>query len=89
MLNFIEETYERYHRNRPLTTAHIATEAAFAFIQYGFTRLNLQQIIGRALNDNQGSIKVLEKCGVESLAEEYVHGYLHKTYQATNPAIKS
>jgi ribosomal-protein-alanine N-acetyltransferase len=66
-----------------------ATEAAFACIQYGFTRLDLQQIIGRALTGNLASIKVLEKCGMKYLVEEYVHGYLHKTYQATNPAIKS
>ena len=66
-----------------------ATEAAFACIEYGFTRLDLQKIIGRALPGNLASIKVLEKCGMKYLAEEYVHGYLHRTYQATNPAIKS
>src|SRR6266496_1440561 len=66
-----------------------ATEAAFACIQYGFTGLDLQQIIGRALTGNLASIKVFEKCGMKFLVEEYVHGYLHKTYQATNPAIKA
>jgi RimJ/RimL family protein N-acetyltransferase len=66
-----------------------ATEAASACIDYGFTRLNLNLIIGRALPENFGSIKVLEKCGMKYLHEEVMHGYLHKTYQVTNPAIKS
>jgi len=54
-----------------------------------FTGLNLQKITGRALTGNLVSIKVLEKCGMKFLAEEYVHGHLHKTYQATNPTIKA
>jgi ribosomal-protein-alanine N-acetyltransferase len=66
-----------------------ATESAFASIQYGFTRLNLQHITGRALPGNLVSIRVLEKCGMKYLGEEYVDGYLHRTYQSTNPAIKS
>ncbi len=65
-----------------------ATESAFACIQYGFSKLNLQQIIGRALPGNLASIRVLEKCGMQYLGEEFVDGYLHKTYQATNPAIQ-
>jgi [ribosomal protein S5]-alanine N-acetyltransferase len=66
-----------------------ATEAALACIEYGFTRLNLQRIVGRALPGNLASIKVLEKCAMKYLHEEVMHGYLHKTYQVTNPAIKS
>jgi RimJ/RimL family protein N-acetyltransferase len=66
-----------------------ATEAALACIEYGFTRLNLRLVVGRALPANLASIKVLEKCGMKYLHEEVMHGYLHKTYQVTNPAIKS
>ncbi len=66
-----------------------ATEAALACIEYGFTTLNLRRIVGRALPPNLASIKVLEKCGMKYLHEEVMHGYLHKTYQVTNPAIKS
>jgi|SRR5689334_17424575 len=66
-----------------------AKEAAVACLEYGFTRLKLDRIVGRALPANLGSIKVLEKCGMEFLKEEVMHGYLHKTYQVTNPAIKS
>src|SRR4030095_3069017 len=65
-----------------------ATEAAFACLQYGFNRLGFQKIVGRALPENLASIRVLEKCGLRYVGEEYVHGYLHKTYKATNPAIQ-
>ena len=65
-----------------------ATEAAFACINHGFTRLKLPQITGRALPGNLASIKVLENCGMDYLGEEFVDGYLHKTYQVTNPAIR-
>jgi RimJ/RimL family protein N-acetyltransferase len=65
-----------------------ATEAAFSCLQYGFNKLNLQKIVGRALPGNLASIRVLEKCGMQYVCEEIVHGLLHKTYQATNPAIQ-
>jgi ribosomal-protein-alanine N-acetyltransferase len=65
-----------------------ATEAALACVEYGFNKLDLRQVVGRALPGNLASIKVLEKCGMKYLNEEVMHGYLHKTYQVTNPAIK-
>ena len=65
-----------------------ATEAALACIEYGFSNLDLHQVVGRALPGNIASIKVLEKCGMKYLHEEVMHGYLHKTYQVSNPAIK-
>jgi RimJ/RimL family protein N-acetyltransferase len=65
-----------------------ATEAAFASLRYGFNKLQLPRIIGRVLPENIASVRVLEKCGMTYLGEEVVHGYLHKTYQATNPAIQ-
>jgi RimJ/RimL family protein N-acetyltransferase len=64
-----------------------ATEAALACIEYGFNKLDLHQIVG-GLCPETASIKVLEKCGMKYLHEEIMHGYLHKTYQVTNPAIK-
>jgi RimJ/RimL family protein N-acetyltransferase len=66
-----------------------ATEAAYACIKYGFDTLNLRQIIAKALPENFASIKVLEKCGMQYIGEEIREGYLHKIYQATNPAIQS
>ena len=64
-----------------------ATEAAYACLKYGFERLNLTRIIGRAIPENQNSLKVLEKCGMTYLGEEIVEGYLHKTYEILNPSI--
>lgn len=42
-----------------------ATESAKACIDYGFKKLNLKTIIGRAMKENFASIKVLEKTGLQ------------------------
>jgi RimJ/RimL family protein N-acetyltransferase len=42
-----------------------ATEAARASVNYGFSRLNFDQIIGLAEADNHASICVLEKIGMQ------------------------
>jgi [ribosomal protein S5]-alanine N-acetyltransferase len=41
-----------------------ATETAKACIEYGFSKLNLNKIVGRAMEANVGSVKVLEKTGM-------------------------
>lgn len=41
-----------------------ATESAKACITYGFQKLHLKRIIGRAMTENAASIKVLEKIGL-------------------------
>lgn len=41
-----------------------ATETAKACIDYGFTHLQLNKIVGRAMERNVASIKVLEKTGM-------------------------
>jgi RimJ/RimL family protein N-acetyltransferase len=64
-----------------------ATEAAHACIRYGFEKLNLQRIVGRAMPENIASLKVLEKCGMALLGEEQVDGLLHITYEAINPSV--
>jgi [ribosomal protein S5]-alanine N-acetyltransferase len=64
-----------------------ATEAAFASIKYGFEKLNLPRIIGRAVPGNAGSLRVLEKCGMQFLREEVVDGHPAKTYELINPFI--
>ena len=62
-----------------------ATEAAKACIQYGFEKLNLDRIIGRAMPQNIASLKVLEKCGMKFVCEELVDGYPARTYEIYNP----
>ena len=64
-----------------------ATEAAFACIKYGFEKLNLVRIVGRAIPDNNSSIRVLDKCCMTYIGEDIVEGYLHKTYEILNPLI--
>lgn len=64
-----------------------ATEAAFACIKYGFENLGLQRIVGRAMPDNLASIRVLEKCGMQYVADEIVDEHPAKTYEAVNPLI--
>jgi RimJ/RimL family protein N-acetyltransferase len=41
-----------------------ATESAKACLKYGFEKLNLKTIVGRAMAENFASIKVLEKLGM-------------------------
>lgn len=65
-----------------------ATEAAFACIKYGFEKLNLQRIIGRAMPDNIGSLRVLEKCGMTFVGDEIVDEHPAKTYEILNPSIR-
>jgi RimJ/RimL family protein N-acetyltransferase len=64
-----------------------ATEAAYACIQYGFKKLDLKRIIGRAIPENTASLHVLEKCGMTFLTDEVVDGYSAKTYEIFNPFI--
>lgn len=64
-----------------------ATEAAWACIKYGFERLKLRRIVGRAMPENIGSLKVLEKCGMVYIGEELVDGHPAKTYEMLNPSI--
>lgn len=58
-----------------------ATEAALASIKYGFEKLGMQRIVGRAMPGNVASIKVLEKCGMRYVGEELVDGHEAKTYE--------
>jgi RimJ/RimL family protein N-acetyltransferase len=64
-----------------------ATEAAFACLKYGFEKLHLPRIIGRAMPQNLASIRVLEKCGMQFIGEEEVDGHPAKTYEAIHPFI--
>jgi [ribosomal protein S5]-alanine N-acetyltransferase len=65
-----------------------ATEAAFACIKYGFEKLNLQRIVGRAEPGNIGSLKVLEKCGMIYIGQDIVDDHPANTYEIINPFIR-
>ncbi len=65
-----------------------ATEAAYACIKYGFEKLHLRRIIGRAMSENIGSQKVLVKCGMKYIGEEVVDGHPAKTYEIFHPSIQ-
>lgn len=65
-----------------------ATEAADASIRYGFEKLHLSRIVGRAEPGNTGSIRVLEKCGMIYIGNEEVDGYPVRTYEAINPLVR-
>jgi [ribosomal protein S5]-alanine N-acetyltransferase len=64
-----------------------ATEAAFACLKYGFQKLGLHRIVGRAMPDNIASIRVLEKCGMQYVCDEIVDDHPAKTYEAFNPLM--
>jgi [ribosomal protein S5]-alanine N-acetyltransferase len=65
-----------------------ATEAAYACIKYGFEKLNLDRIVGRAMPQNTASLRVLEKCDMQYVGEEVVDDHPAKTYEALNPLIR-
>jgi [ribosomal protein S5]-alanine N-acetyltransferase len=49
-----------------------ATEAAFGCIEYGFSKLKIKEIVGRAYIENAASIKVLEKCNLR-FKKEFIY----------------
>jgi RimJ/RimL family protein N-acetyltransferase len=46
-----------------------ASEAAKASLKYGFETLQIPLILGRAMEQNVASIKVLEKCGMKYIGK--------------------
>jgi len=64
-----------------------AFEAAEHTLQYGFTTLNLQTIVGRAHIENAASLKILEKTGMQYVKDEVVDNCPVKTFAAKNPQL--
>jgi RimJ/RimL family protein N-acetyltransferase len=64
-----------------------ATEAAYACLKHGFEKLNIRKITGRAVPENEGSWRVLEKIGMQFSREEMVDGHWARTYELSNPSI--
>jgi RimJ/RimL family protein N-acetyltransferase len=63
----------------------IGTEAAKACLDYGFSKIGLTRIVGRAMNENIGSIKVLEKIGLKYSEEYDFEGKSGAIYVITKP----
>ncbi len=57
-----------------------ATEAATASLDYGFSNLNLEEIVGRVAQENTGSIRVLEKVGMTFWKTGSCHGIDEVSY---------
>lgn len=58
---------------KPYWRQGLATEAAKAVIQFGFEQINLDDIKASALVDNQASISVMEKLGMNNLNQNFDH----------------
>ncbi|AQW95807.1 GNAT family N-acetyltransferase [Elizabethkingia anophelis] len=58
-----------------------ATESAGACIDYGFKSLNLNAVVGRAMQDNTASVKVLEKLGMKYLIDFDFDGHKGVIYK--------
>ena len=52
----------------------IASETANACLDYGFTTLNLDKIVGRSAKANHASIRILEKIGMQFWKEDACDG---------------
>ena len=61
----------------------LATEAARAFVDYGFRQLKLPRIVATAEVGNDASIRVLEKAGFELVAVEEGDGRSFRHYAVT------
>ncbi len=64
-----------------------ATETASACIKYGFDKLLLDRIIGSAESAIIGSIRVLEKCGMEFIKHISFHGNAGVEYELLKDKI--
>ena len=53
-----------YRLKRSFWGKGFATEASKVCLDYGFNNLNLKRIIGKAMPENIGSIKVMQKLGM-------------------------
>jgi RimJ/RimL family protein N-acetyltransferase len=63
------------------------TEAAEASLDYGFNKLTLKLITGRAHIENLASINVLEKIGMHFIGEGIVDDCPVRTYTKANPNL--
>ncbi len=67
----------------------IGSEAAKACIDYGFSKIGLNRIVGRVMSENLGSIRVLEKIGLVFLEDYNFDGESGYIYEIKNRDAKS
>lgn len=80
----IDNVYEReigYRLDPEFWGRGLATEAASATIQYGFTQLKLPYILGVVERANRASVKVLEKLGMSYERETIFYGVKMEVYR--------
>ena len=64
-----------------------ATESAEACINLGFSKYKMTEIFGRAMKENLGSIRVLEKIGLTYLKSFDFEGQEGKVYKIENKSL--
>lgn len=64
-----------------------ASEVAEATLNYGFTKLKLKRIVGRAASENLASIHLLKKLGMRFVKEANCHGLPNaQVFEKRSPA---
>jgi len=67
-----------------------ASEAALSCLEYGFNILNIDTVVGRSLNKNLTSIKVLDKIGMKFWKSSLCHeNEKYVYYKISNQEFKS
>ena len=74
-----------YRLNQSAWGKGFATEAARDTITYGFEKLRVPLITGRAHIENLASVRVLEKIGMNFISEGIVDDCPVRTYTLANP----
>ncbi|MBR9860151.1 GNAT family N-acetyltransferase [bacterium] len=75
----------RYHRK--YWNQGYASEAALACLDYGFSVLELGEVLGRTSKHNIASVKVIEKCGMEFWKEDICEGIPDSLYYRIDQEI--
>lgn len=66
-----------------------ATESARACLSYGFDKLAMETIVGRAMKENAASVKVLEKLGMQFDREfDFYRGHCGVVYKIEQKNFK-
>lgn len=87
-LQYLPETDEieiGYLLSKPYWGKGLATESAFAGLDYGFNTLNISEIVGIVHPENIASRRVLEKLGLKYQEEAIYFGMTCFRYLIRNP----